>query len=192
VQCDRIQVSHSSTKLQTHARTHARTHTHKHTHITHTHTKRTHTHVQAHTHTCTRPHKHTHAHAGTQKHARTHARTHTQSFPRRLLQNSILCAMTSFPRKSSDTCIAAPFHIILPSIFRTSHEFRTRSSLKPSQVFFCICYQSALYFPCERLNGWARNRMETIFLLRLEKEGKRILYSLLFVTSMQYGHPTTQ
>jgi hypothetical protein len=29
--------------------------------------------------------------------------------------------------------------------------------------------------------------METIFLLRLEKEGKRILYSLLFVTSMQYG-----
>ena len=127
----------------------------------------------------------THTHTDTDSH--THIRFHGNCY-----RIPFFCTMTIFPRNTSDTPIAASFHIILPSIFRTSHEFRTRSSLKSSQVFFCICYQSALYFPCERLNGWPRNRVETIFLFRLEKEGKRILYSLLFVTSMQYGHPTTQ
>ena len=138
-------------------------------------------------------HTHTHAHARTHAHTHAHARTYIYiRFQGDCYRIPFFCAMANFPWKTSETPIAAPFHIILPSIFRTSHEFRTRSSLKSSQVFFCICYQSALYFPCERLNGWARNRMETVFLLRLEKEGKRILYSLLFVTSMQYGHPTTQ
>ena len=143
--------------------------------------------MKLHTHARTHAHTHTHTHARTRAHTHTHIRFHGDCY-----RIPFFCAMTMFPRKTPDTPTAAPFHIILPSIFRTSHEFRTRSSLKPWQVFFCICYQSALYFPCERLNGQARSRMETIFLLRLEKEGKRILYSLLFVTSMQYGHPTTQ
>jgi len=148
--------THAQTRTRTHTHTHARARAHTHTHTqarlhAHIHARKARTHMHKHTHTHAHAHTNTGMHAHTRAH--THIHTHTQSFPRRLLQNSILCAMTSFPHKSSDTPIAEPFHIILPSIFRTSHEFRTRSSLKPSQVFFSICYQSALYFPYERLNG---------------------------------------
>jgi hypothetical protein len=97
--------------------------------------------------------------------------------------------MTSFRRRTSANHISSPFHIIPLPVFSASSEFRTKTSLKSSQVYFGMWYRKPYIFQCERVNERLRIQRETIFLFR-QKEKENRFFTVFFLSPLNYKHST--
>lgn len=97
--------------------------------------------------------------------------------------------MMSFRRRTSanHTCISSPFHMILLPVLSASSEFRTKSSLKSSKVYFGMWFGVPCIIQCERANGRQGIQRETIFLFR-QKEKENGFFTVFFLSPLSYKH----
>lgn len=95
----------------------------------------------------------------------------------------------SFRRRTSANHISSPFHIILLPVCSSSSEFRTKSSLKSSKVYFGMWFGVPCVFQCERVNGRLGIQRETIFLSR-QKEKENGFFTVFFLSPLNYKHST--